>query len=125
MLAGRPNEAAAVAKRALALALERAERGWQAWILRLQGDIAAGLETPDIARAEEAYRRALGLADELGMRPLVARCRLGLGGLLRRAGSRPEALEHLTAAASMFDELDMTSWRDRVEAERHLINRSS
>jgi DNA-binding SARP family transcriptional activator/tetratricopeptide (TPR) repeat protein len=125
VLAGRPNEAAAVAKRALALALERAERGWQAWILRLQGDIAAGLETPDIARAEEAYRRALGLADELGMRPLVARCRLGLGGLLRRAGSRPEALEHLTAAAAMFDEMGMTSWRDRVEVERHLVNRSS
>jgi hypothetical protein len=49
----------------------------------------------------------------------------GHANIEHRAGSRPEALEHLTAAAAMFDEMGMTSWRDRVEAERHLVNRSS
>ena len=38
------------------------------------------------AGAEPHYRKALSLAGELGMRPLLARCHLGLGQLLARTG---------------------------------------
>ena len=31
-----------------------------------------------------SYRQALGLAEELGMRPMVAHCHFGLGKLYRR-----------------------------------------
>ena len=34
------------------------------------------------------YRQALALADELGMRPLVAHCHLGLGKLYHRTDKR-------------------------------------
>jgi hypothetical protein len=48
------------------------------------------------------YREALALADELGMRPLVAHCHLGLGKLHRRIGPRQQAVEHLITATAMY-----------------------
>jgi len=43
---------------------------------------------------------------ELGMRPLVAHCHLGLGKLYRRKGKRDQAQEHLTTATTMYREMD-------------------
>ena len=40
----------------------------------------------DIGKAENHYRQALALAEELGMRPLIAHCHVGLGKLYRRTG---------------------------------------
>jgi tetratricopeptide (TPR) repeat protein len=67
--------------------------------------------------AEAYYHQALTLAEELGMRPLVAHCHLGLGKLYRRMGRRQEAQEHLTTATSMYREMGMTYWLERAEAE--------
>jgi DNA-binding SARP family transcriptional activator len=117
-LSGRADHAAAAAGRALELSLERRERGWQAWSLRLLGDIAASRDRPDAERAEDAYRRALALAAELGMRPLVAHCQLGLGTLYRRTDRRPQAVEHVSAATVMFGELGMAWWRGEADRER-------
>ena len=121
LLAGRLNEASAVAKRALELSLAHGERGWQAWILRLQADLAGNLARPDAATAEGAYRQALGLATALGMRPLVAHCELGLGRLWRRVGNPSRALEHLTAALAMFAEMGMQWWLDSARREKDLL----
>jgi tetratricopeptide (TPR) repeat protein len=121
LLAGRPNEASAVAKRALELSLAHGERGWQAWILRLQADLAGSLDRPDVAAAEDAYREASGLATALGMRPLIARCELGLGSLERRVGNSSRALEHLTAAVGMFGEMGMPWWHDTARREKDLL----
>ena len=44
---------------------------------------------------------------ELGMRPLVAHCYLGLGKLYRRTGRRDEAQGNLTTATTMYREMDM------------------
>ena len=66
--------------------------------------------------AGEHYRYALALADELGMRPLVAHCRLGLAKLSRRTGRRQEAQEHLTSATTMYREMDMRFWLEQAEA---------
>ena len=46
------------------------------------------------------YQQGLALASELGMRPFVAHCHLGLGELYGRAGDRATATEHLTTAAT-------------------------
>ena len=40
--------------------------------------------------AEGYYREALALASQLGMRPLVAHCHLGLGTLASRTGDLGE-----------------------------------
>ena len=51
---------------------------------------------------------------EQGMRPLVARCRLGLGRLYRRTGKREQAREHLTTATTMYREMGMQFWLEKA-----------
>jgi hypothetical protein len=67
--------------------------------------------------AEAHYHQAMALAEELGMRPLVAHNHLGLGQLYRRAGRRPEARDQFGTAATMFREMDMLFWLEKAEAE--------
>jgi hypothetical protein len=57
------------------------------------------------------------LANELGMRPLVAHCHRDLGKLDLRTGKREQAQEHLTTAATMYREMGMTYWLEKAEAE--------
>jgi tetratricopeptide (TPR) repeat protein len=116
LLAGRPDDALAVGRRALDLARRQKERGNEAWVLRLIGEIAAHADPPDLKSAEEHYRQALARADELGMRPLVAHCHLGVGKLYRRTGDRMKAEEHLTLAATMYREMGMAFWLEQAEA---------
>jgi hypothetical protein len=75
-----------------------------------------------VSGAEGLYREALALAEELGMRPLVARCHLGLGRLSRRTGQRGPAREHLTTATTMFRQMGMQFWLEQAAVElRELV----
>jgi predicted ATPase/class 3 adenylate cyclase len=116
--AGRRDEASEITARAAELAIARGYRGSEARASHLLGEIAARREPPEVAGAEDHYRRALALADELGMRPLVAHCHRGLGELYRRAGRGEEARRHLATATAMFREMDMTLWLAPEEGER-------
>jgi tetratricopeptide (TPR) repeat protein len=116
LLANRQDDARAVARRALDLARRQKERGNEAWVLRLLGEIAGQAEPPDLESAEEHYRQALALADELGMRPLAAHCHLGLGKLYQRTGDRAKAAAHLTTARAMYRELDMGFYLAQADA---------
>jgi tetratricopeptide (TPR) repeat protein len=122
--AGRLEEAHAVTERTLALARGHQERGHEAYALCLLGEIAARREHPEIKPAESHYRQALTLADELGMRPLVAHCHLRLGTLYAKIGRRAEAHAALSAAVELYRAMEMTYWLPQVEAalaevERH------
>jgi tetratricopeptide (TPR) repeat protein len=75
------------------------------------------VSTGGAEEAERYYREALALAKELGMRPLVAHCHLGLGKLYRRTGKREQAQEHLTTATTMYREMDMPYWLEQAEVE--------
>jgi tetratricopeptide (TPR) repeat protein len=114
LVLGRVAEAREQAEQAVALARAHQERGFEAWGLKLLGDIHAH-ESAEVTRAEEAYRQALALATELGMRPLAAQCHLGLGKLYRRTGKRKQAQEHVTTATTMYRELDMRFWLEKAE----------
>src|SRR5262249_53550050 len=116
--AGRLQDAAALAARALDLATEQRGRGHQAWALRLHAEIDARREPPDLEKPRRHYREALALATELGMRPLAAHCHLGLGKLHRRTGDQAKADEHLTTAAAMYREMGMTFWLEKAEVEQ-------
>jgi tetratricopeptide (TPR) repeat protein len=85
--AGRRDDAIEVGQRALDRARKSKERGQEAWALRLLGEISCQVAAPEADKAEENYRRAMTLADELGMRPLIAHCHFGLGKLYRRTGN--------------------------------------
>ena len=116
MLADRLEDALAFAGRALTLARERGQCGREARALRLLGEVAARRDPPE--KAEAHYRDALALAEELGMRPLVAHCHLGLSKLYRRTGKRQDAQEHLATAATMYRDMDMPFWLEQAEEER-------
>jgi tetratricopeptide (TPR) repeat protein len=116
LLAGRLEEALALAERALILAREHQERGNEAYALRLLGDIAARREPPERDQAGDYYRQALALAEELGMRPLVAHCHLGIGKLYARIGRRAEARTELSTAIKLYRAMGMTFWLPQGEA---------
>jgi tetratricopeptide (TPR) repeat protein len=114
---GRRRDARDAASRALTLCRDHGERGYEAWAFRLIGEIASTMDPPEREQAEIAYREAQSIAERAGMRPLVARCRLGLGTLYRRLGEREHAESHLTAAADLLREMEMPLWLAEAEAE--------
>ena len=69
MRAGRVDEAAALAARAVARAREHRERGYEAMALRVAGDVVAA--QGDLAAAEASLGEARALAEMLGMQPLL------------------------------------------------------
>lgn len=73
--------------------------------LRLLPPHPRSAQTPPLVEeAEAAYREALKMAHEMGMRPLIARCHQGLGLVYRRMGKRKKVREHLTTATRMYRE---------------------
>jgi len=117
LLADRFDDAVTFAGRALRLARERGQRGYEAWALHLLGEIAAHPGSLNRGDSGGHYRAALALAGELGMRPLLSRCHLALGTLYGRAGKRREAEEHLATATAMCREMNMPFWLEQAEAE--------
>jgi tetratricopeptide (TPR) repeat protein len=116
MLAGRLEEAQALAEHALALTREHQERGNEAYALRLLADITARREPPNVAQAETHYQQALVLAGKLGMRPLQAHCHLGLGTLYLKTERPEQARTELSAAIELYRAMDMTCWLPQAEA---------
>jgi len=114
---GRFEDAATAADDALRLARERDERGNEGWVMWALGEIASHREPGDVGEAEAHYLEAGARATELGMRPLVAHCRFGLGKLYRRAGKREPAREHLATATTAFREMGMQFWLEKAETE--------
>jgi tetratricopeptide (TPR) repeat protein len=117
LLGGREADARAAAQRALDLARQHKERGNEAYTLRLLGEIAAREDPLDIGKAEDHYRRALALAEALGMRPLIAHCYVSLGELYQRNGDLRLAKEHLNKGIAMMRDMGMGLWLQKAERE--------
>jgi class 3 adenylate cyclase/tetratricopeptide (TPR) repeat protein len=116
-LAGRGEEAQVSVNRAVMLSRQRGERSHEAHALLGLGRIMSQCAQGEVASAEDCFRGALSLATELGMRPLVAHCHLGLGKLYRRTDKREQAQEHLATATTMYREMDMRFWLEKAEVE--------
>jgi DNA-binding NtrC family response regulator/tetratricopeptide (TPR) repeat protein len=114
---GRIQDASQQAERALGQARQRGQRGHEAWLRWLLGEIAAEAEPAGAPTVEAHYRQALGLAAELGMRPLAAHCHLGLGQWHRRSGASETAEEHLATALTLYRGMNMALWLRRAGAE--------
>jgi tetratricopeptide (TPR) repeat protein len=116
LLSGRFEEARQTAHQALDLSRTGKRRGFEADALYILGEIESRQDPPDRVAAEEFYRQALALAEELGLRPLVAHCDLGLANLYGRTGKWQEAQDHLTTAMTMYREMGMSFWLEKAEA---------
>jgi tetratricopeptide (TPR) repeat protein len=114
--AERIQDATDQAGRALAYARVHKERGHEAWVLWLLGEIAEHHDPPDIVHAETHYRQALARADALGMRPLQAHCHLDLGRLYGKTQRAEEARAELSTAIEMYRDMQMTFWLPQAEA---------
>ncbi|MGH7388106.1 MAG: ATP-binding protein, partial [Candidatus Rokuibacteriota bacterium] len=77
LLAGHGDVATPLASEALELSRQRGERGYEAWALFVLGEVEARRELGASPPAER-LRKALALATELGMKPLIARCQSAL-----------------------------------------------
>jgi hypothetical protein len=75
LVAGRAADAMRLAQQALELADKHGERGLRAYALEALAAAARATAPPDAAAAERWRLEAIQLADELGARPLAARCR--------------------------------------------------
>jgi tetratricopeptide (TPR) repeat protein len=117
LLAGRVDEAADCAAQALDLARAQKERGQEAEALRLGGDVALCHASPEIEKAADAYQLALLIGEELEMRPLQARCHLGLGTMHMRSNDEVRAREHLSTASVMFAAMGMQYWQEKATCE--------
>jgi len=114
---GRIEDAAQLGRQALDLARKHKQRGHEVYAQRLLGEVAARRNPSDAQEAEAHYLGAMRLAHELGMRPLVAHCHLGLAKLSLRTGNRQAAHEHLATAVTMYREMGMTYWLEQAEAQ--------
>ena len=112
---GDVTAARATADRAMALALAHGERAHEAMAWRVLGDVSAREASFDAAR--QAYEQALALADELSLRPEIARTHFDLGRLQRRLGHLGDAEDHLARAIVLFADMGMRSWLELSQPE--------
>ena len=116
LLVGRMDEASVLAGRLLELSHTHTGRGYQAHAFRLLGEVAMRCDPPDIAQAEAYYRQAITLANELGMRPLLAHCHLGLGTLYAKIRQPEQVRAELSIAIELYRAMDMTFWLPQTQA---------
>ena len=114
-LANRIEDATRLANEAVAFCRDHQQRANEAWALRAVAESVSRRDPPDTGAAESCYRQALALGDELGMRPLVAHCHLGLGSLYRRLDKPQQAGEHTAIAAAMYREMQMPFWLEQAQ----------
>jgi tetratricopeptide (TPR) repeat protein len=114
-LTGRTGDAFEHAQHALKLSRDYKERGWEAWTLRLLGEIASCRDLRQFQDAKDSYQQALAIAKELRMEPLVAHCQLGLGKLYRDTGQPEQASGHMATATKMYEGMHMESWMEKTK----------
>ena len=100
---------------ALAFARTLMARGNEAYALRLLGELRVHQEPLAAEAAEADYQQALALANELGMRPLLAHCHRGLGTLYAAIGRQQQAHTALSTAIELYRAMEMTFWLPQTE----------
>lgn len=110
------DEAASIGAQALELCRRQGEQGNEAHVQYLLAEIERLRGSGHLDAAESHYARAVALAEDHHMRPLVARCRLGLGLLWRDRADNSRARADLTEAERAFREMAMPLWQESVES---------
>jgi class 3 adenylate cyclase/tetratricopeptide (TPR) repeat protein len=115
LLDDRIEDAALAAARALQFARDHKERANQAYALRVLGDIEA--RRGNLPLAQTNLCAALALAQELGMRPLLAHCHWSLARALDGPERDRSASPHREYALELFRSMGMRLWAQRLETE--------
>ena len=102
--AGKIEEDLATLDHALASAAAFGERGWDAEIHRLRGELTGRLPHPDLEKADDSFRTALAIAHEQGTRGYELRAATSLARLWHQQGRRDEARDLLAPVYGWFTE---------------------
>jgi len=116
LLAGRGDDAAREVERGLGMARANKQRWLEAEGYQIKSEVRSQADATDLAGALADGERAVSIAGEMGLRPLLGRCHLALARLGRRAGDGG-ARQHLERATTLFGEMDMRFWMEQAEAE--------
>jgi DNA-binding SARP family transcriptional activator/type II secretory pathway predicted ATPase ExeA len=114
LIAGRPAEAQSMATRCLDLTRRHGERGYEAWALRLLGEIELASSSPG-DQAQAHLMSALAMSDELGMKPMAAHCHAGLARFHRDRGDMDRATHHRNAAATLYRDMAIPWWAGHLD----------
>jgi tetratricopeptide (TPR) repeat protein len=114
-LNGQIERAIERAEEALAIFRRTGERGFGAWALYAMAKIQVSQGTKQMEKAMHSYRQAIDQATELGMRPLLAHCHLGLGQLYLGNGRMEEARAEIETAVDLYRSMDMNFWLPQAE----------
>ena len=98
------EEGLAILDDALAQVAVSGERGWDAEIHRLRGELTVRLPHPGLAKAEDSFRTALAIAREQGTRGYELRATTSLARLWRDQGRQGEARDLLGPVYGSFTE---------------------
>jgi class 3 adenylate cyclase/tetratricopeptide (TPR) repeat protein len=111
LLAGDAEKALSGVTEALRQTEKYHERGEEAYARWLQATILS-VSGEDFAVASNAFKDAAGLAAELGLKPLLAHCYLGLGDLDARCGGTRTRSDHRERGFMLLETLHMRQWID-------------
>jgi predicted ATPase len=103
-LAGEIADGLVVLSEAFATADASGQKGTDAELHRLRGDLLHRLPSPDCTQVEISYRTALSIAREQGTRGFELRAAVSLARLLTDKGRREEARDLLTPVYGWFTE---------------------
>jgi tetratricopeptide (TPR) repeat protein len=115
-LKGQIEKAMRTAEEALRLCRQNGERGFEAWALYYMAKIQSEYGLEQLHQSIDSYRQAIEQAMELGMRPLLAHCHMGLGQLYLKRGPSEEARSELAAAIDLYRSMDMSFWLPQAES---------
>jgi class 3 adenylate cyclase/tetratricopeptide (TPR) repeat protein len=122
LIAGQATKAVELMQQALELAQLRGERGWVAWEYHVLGLARMAQGAANTEKAHALFEQAKSAAQELHLRPLLARSELSLGQLHRRAGQKDAARQNLESAVSLLKEMQMPIWLQRAESELQALS---
>ena len=111
VFAGNQSEAGEILERALALFREHGERGGEAYAQRALAEVAQ--REGDLDRSMRLYSQGHTLAQDLRMRPLAARCELGIGTVSTRQSAGDSS--RMACAISEMAAMGMRYWIEGIE----------
>jgi tetratricopeptide (TPR) repeat protein len=115
-LKGDTKKAIQNAEEALSIFRQNGERGFGAWALYYMAKIQSDGGPEQIDQTLQSYRQAKDQATELGMRPLLAHCHLGLGEAYVKTGLSEEARSELVTAIELYRSMDMSFWPPKAQS---------
>jgi tetratricopeptide (TPR) repeat protein len=120
LLGGQTAKAREQAERALFLAQDAGERGYEAWARKLLGDVRQQ-DSLNLTEAVDHYTASMKLATELAMRPLQAHIHLSRGRLHSREKQVEKAKTELSLAVTSYRSMEMPFWIDAAGQELNTL----